>query len=89
MVTARDDRLRLEDQLTRARERPTPLDALTRPEAAAQQDALPAVRRTRWHVGGGMRARLTTVVTMAGGGQRLQVWGVACLLVGTILTAFW
>jgi hypothetical protein len=89
MVTARDERLRLEDQLTRARERPAPLDALVHPEAAAQPDASLAGRLVRWPAGGSIRARLATVVTMAGGGQRLQVWGVACLLVGTILTAFW
>jgi hypothetical protein len=26
---------------------------------------------------------------LVGGGLRLQVWGVVCLLLGTILTAFW
>jgi hypothetical protein len=26
---------------------------------------------------------------LAGGGLRLQTWGVACLLAGTVLTAFW
>jgi len=26
---------------------------------------------------------------LAGGGLRLQVWGVVCLPLGTILTAFW
>jgi hypothetical protein len=89
MVAARDERLRLEDQLTRAHERPAPLDALVHPEARAQPKAIPASRWARWPAGGGIRARLGTVVTMAGGGLRLQVWGVACLLVGTILTAFW
>ena len=26
---------------------------------------------------------------LAGGGLRLQAWGVACLLAGTIITAIW
>ncbi len=26
---------------------------------------------------------------LAGGGLRLQAWGVACLLAGTVITAIW
>lgn len=87
MVTARDERLRLEDQLSRERERPQVLDGLQHQEAAA----------ARGSVGGGVRAASiaalagirTGIATLAGGGIRLQRWAVACLLVGTILTAFW
>jgi TolA-binding protein len=29
------------------------------------------------------------MANLAGGGLKLQAWGVVCLLLGTILTAFW
>lgn len=29
------------------------------------------------------------MANLAGGGLRLQAWGVACLLAGTIMTAIW
>jgi hypothetical protein len=90
MLTARDERLRLEDQLIRVRERRIALDALRPEEVVVRQEAAvladPQTPRT---AGGGIRVTITTVGILVGGGQRLQVWGVACLLLGTILTAFW
>lgn len=89
MLTARDERMRLEDQLTRASERAAMLDALQLYEAAAQPGRGPASQPVGKPAGGGIRANIVIVTTLAGGGQRLQWWGVACLLVGTILCAFW
>ena len=90
MLTARDERLRLEDQLIRARERPVSLDALPPLDVVVRHEtavlANPQGPRT---AGGGIRVSIVTVGILVGGGQRLQTWGVACLLLGTILTAFW
>jgi hypothetical protein len=89
MVTARDERLRLEDQLTRAHERPVALDALYE-EVVLQADAGPAGQEARGTSRGSIRVSIVAVGTLAGrGGLRLQWCGVACLLLGTILTAFW
>jgi hypothetical protein len=30
-----------------------------------------------------------SIANLAGGGLKLQAWGVACLLVGTVITAIW
>jgi hypothetical protein len=90
MVTARDERIRLQDQLTRVRERRLALDGLQYPEAAAGPGLSAADQSARATVGAGsIRASIANVGSLAGGGQRLQVCGVACLLAGTILTAFW
>jgi hypothetical protein len=89
MVTARDERMRLEDQLTRVRERPVELDVLQYQGAAAWVAVVPADAQARETGGSGIRTSIAAVGTLAGGGQRLQIWGVACLLLGTILTAFW
>jgi hypothetical protein len=90
MLTARDERLRLEDQLIRARERPAALDALQAREAVTRRwAAVRADEQVPRTAGGGIRVSIVTVSILAGGGQRLQGWGVASLLLGTILTAFW
>jgi hypothetical protein len=89
MTGARDERMRLEYQLARARERPAELDALLPPEAAAPEVTILADRHGRLAVVVGVRTGIATVASLAGGGARLQTWGVACLIVGTILTAIW
>jgi hypothetical protein len=89
MVTARDERMRLEDQLTRARNRPAALDALQYREPAAESGANAAEQQVRGTPRAGIRESIATVGVLAGGGLRLQWCGVACLLLGTILTAFW
>jgi hypothetical protein len=90
MLTARDERLRLEDQLIRARERPVTLDALRPQDVVVRHEtAVLADPQAPRSAGGGIRVSITTVGILVGGGQRLQIWGVACLLLGTILTAFW
>ena len=30
-----------------------------------------------------------SIANLAGGGLKLQAWGVACLLAGTVITAIW
>jgi hypothetical protein len=87
MSSARDERLRQEEQFRRARERSVGLDILVPQEAADPEVAIVfEVEDPRQPVGGGIRG---TVATLAEGGMRLQWWGVACLVLGTILTAVW
>lgn len=86
MSGARDERMRLEDQIRRAQERPVVVEVLELPDAVVVAGTIPAEPRSGGTVGGGLRAG---VATIASGGMRLQWWGVACLIVGTILTAAW
>jgi hypothetical protein len=37
----------------------------------------------------GDQAAQKRLADLAGGGLRLQAWGVACLLAGSIMTAIW
>ncbi len=85
MTGARDQRMRLEDQLTWARERPAGLDALQPQQAAGLPGATPADPHARHFPGARLRAGVITFAS----GMRLQGWGVACLVVGTVLTAIW
>jgi hypothetical protein len=86
MSGARDERMRLEDQVTRARERSVGLDILEPREAVPLLEAIPAEPHARRAAGGGIR---TGVAILGSRGMRLQGWGFACLIVGTILTAVW
>ena len=86
MSGARDERLRQEEQFRRARERSVGLDILVPGEAGDQEVAIVVDVEPRPPVGRSMR---TSMATLAGGGTRLQGWAVACLVVGTILTAVW
>jgi hypothetical protein len=86
MSGARDERMRQEEQLRRARERSVGLDILVPQEAGEPEVAILVDLDPRQPVAGGMRA---SIGSLAGGGMRLQWWGVACLIVGTILTAVW
>lgn len=84
MSGGRDERLRLEDQITRARERQIVLDALQ--QEAAAQGVILAELPEPGPVAGFIRAGIATLGRRA---VRLQWWGVVCLVVGTILTAVW
>jgi hypothetical protein len=86
MSGARDERMRQEEQSRRARERSVGLDILVPPEPGDPELAIVVEVEPRQPAGGGMRG---SIATLAGGGMRLQAWGVACLVVGTILTAVW
>jgi hypothetical protein len=86
MSGARDERIRLQEQIIRARELAVGLEALQQSEAAVVVEVVPADPRGRRAVGGVLRAGLTN---LASGGMRWQGWGVACLVVGTVLTAVW
>jgi hypothetical protein len=86
MSAARDERMRREEQFRRARERSVGLDILVPQEAASPEVAIVVDLDPPQPVRGGIRASIATV---ANGGTRLQWWGIACLIVGTILTAVW
>jgi hypothetical protein len=86
MSGARDQRMRQEEQFRRSRERSVGLDILMQPEAADPEVAIVVELEPRPPAGGGMRA---SMATLAGGDARIQWWGIACLVVGTILTAVW
>ncbi len=86
MSGARDERMRQEEQFRRARERSVGLDILVPQEAAATEVAIEVDLDPQQPVGGGVRASIASV---ASGALRLQWWGVACLIAGTILTAVW
>jgi hypothetical protein len=86
MSGARDERMRLQEQIARARERVVELDVLQQTEAGVTLTVIEADSRPRIAVGGALRTGMTT---LASGGMRFQGWGVACLVVGTVLTAVW
>jgi hypothetical protein len=86
MSGTRDERMRREEQFRRARERSVGLDILVPQEAGDQEVAIVVDLEPQQPVVGGMRAN---IAALAGGEMRLQWWGVACLVVGTILTAVW
>jgi hypothetical protein len=86
MSGARDERMRREEQFRRTRERSVGLDILVPGEADDPEVAIVVDLEPRPPAGGGMRA---SMAMLAGGGMRLQGWAVACLVVGTILTAVW
>jgi hypothetical protein len=86
MSRARDDRMRQEEQFRRARERSVGLDILVPREAADPEVAIVVELEPGQPAGGGIRG---SIATLAESGARLQWWGVACLVLGTILTAVW
>jgi hypothetical protein len=86
MLGARDERVRQEEQVRRARERSVGLDILVPQEAGEPEVAIVVELDPQQPVGGGVGA---SIAALAGGGMRLQGWAVACLIVGTILTAVW
>lgn len=86
MSGGRDQRMRQEEQFRRARERSVGLDILMPQETGDPEVAIVVDLEPRPPVGGGMRA---SMAALAGGDKRIQWWGVACLVVGTILTAVW
>jgi hypothetical protein len=86
MSGARDQRMRQEEQFRRSRERSVGLDILMPQEAGDPEVAIVVELEPRPPAVGGMRA---SMATLAGGDARIQWWGIACLVVGTILTAVW
>jgi hypothetical protein len=86
MSGARDERMRQEEQFRRARERSVGLDILVPQEAADPGVAIVVELEPEQPVAGGIRAG---IATLSEGSMRLQGWGVACLILGTILTAVW
>jgi hypothetical protein len=86
MSGARDERMRQEEQFRRARERSVGLDILVPQEAADPEVAIVVELDPEQPVGGGIR---TSIATLSEGSMRLQAWAVACLILGTILTAVW
>ncbi len=86
MSGGRDERARQEEQLRRTRERSVGLDILVPQEAGDPEVAIVVEVEPRQPVAGGMRG---SMAALAGSGMRIQWWGVACLIVGTILTAVW
>jgi hypothetical protein len=65
------------------------LDALTASHEREIMDRHAGADRERAERTAEARAIRDRVATLAGGGLRLQAWGVACLLAGTIMTAIW
>jgi len=65
------------------------LDALTASHKREIMDRHAGADRERAERTAEARAIRDRMATLAGGGRRLQAWGVACLLAGTIMTAIW
>jgi hypothetical protein len=82
-----EDRLAwLEGHMVSAGERLRELDVWRQREVADRQAATEEERAAR--VAEDQRIR-EDMADLAGGGLRLQAWGVACLLAGTVMTAIW
>jgi hypothetical protein len=72
----------LESRMADAGHQLRTLDTLHRQEAAATEKE----RAARMVEDQRIRERMAD---LAGGGLRLQTWGVVCLLAGTLMTAIW
>jgi hypothetical protein len=77
---------RLESRMRDAEEQFSSLDAWRHQEVRDRQAATKAEQDARMAEDQRIRQRMADLV---GGGLRLQAWGVACLLAGTIITAIW
>jgi hypothetical protein len=65
------------------------LDTLTVSHEREVRDRQAAADRERDERTAEAQAIRDRMATLAGGGLRLQAWGVACLLAGTLMTAIW
>ena len=76
----------LENHMTNTEQQLHILNARQEQEARVWQTATEGERVAR--MSGDQRIR-DSIANLAGGGLRLQAWGVACLLAGTVITAIW
>lgn len=76
----------LEDRMVKAGEQIAILDAQHEQEVRVWQAATEGERVAR--MAEDQRIR-DSIANLAGGGLRLQAWGVVCLLAGTVITAIW
>jgi hypothetical protein len=77
---------RLENRIVEAEQQLAILDAWRALEVRERQAETAEERAERVSEADRIRG---DIADLAGGGLRLQAWGVACLVAGTVMTAFW